>query len=854
MAPRYVCIHGHFYQPPRENPWLEAIERQDSAYPYHDWNERISAECYAPNGQSRILDGDGRITRLVNNYSRISFNFGPTLQSWLEAHDPDTHSLIQEADRLSLARFGGHGSALAQVYNHIIMPLANARDRLTQVRWGKADFERRFGRPPEGMWLAETAVDLPTLDLLAQEGIQFTVLSPYQAARVRPADGDDDAWEDASGGRIDPTRAYECRLPSGRSIALFFYDGPIARAVAFEGLLHNGEGFAGRLLGAFRDDRPWPQLVHIATDGETYGHHSAHGDMGLAYALESIEARDDVRLTNYGEYLELHPPTHVVEIIENSSWSCFHGIERWRGDCGCNSGRAGWGQHWRGPLRAALDWLRDTLIPIYKAEAGRLFADPWAARDDYIAIVLDRRPENVDAFLRRHAGRALSVEEQVRALKLLEMQRNGLLMYTSCGWFFDELSGIETVQVIQYASRAVQLAEDLTSPPATGGKAAEGRIETEFVARLTRAKSNVRAHRDGGRVYNKFVRPARVDLAKVAAHYAVSALFHDDQRSEVRGQRSEVSKAGLLTSDLCPLTSVYCYTAAADDLRTATLGKARFATGAVRVQSTVTREAAPFAFATAHFGGMHLHGGVRPLDDPAAATLLRAQAEEAFQRYDMPAFVRLVDRAFDAGTYSLRSLFRDEQEAVLARITEADTQALETSFRQAYDAHAPVMHFLRSLDRPLPPAFQKVADFLINLDLRRVFAADEPDLERVQALLNEAELYGVPLDGSGLAFVLTGTIIRLFDRIAADSENVAQIQRADALVGLANELSFPVDLWRAQNTYYGLLQTAYVERLARAAGGDNGGRAWAEAFAALGGKLHVHVPEEVTVKLAPVAS
>jgi alpha-amylase/alpha-mannosidase (GH57 family) len=830
MAPRYVCIHGHFYQPPRENPWLDAIERQDSAYPYHDWNERITAECYAPNGRSRILDGEGRITRLVNNYSRISFNFGPTLLSWLEAHDPDTHALIQEADRLSQMRFGGHGSALAQVYHHVIMPLANARDRLTQIRWGKADFERRFGRPPEGMWLAETAVDLPTLDLLAQEGIKFTVLSPYQVARVRPADGD--AWEDASGGRIDPTRAYECQLPSGRSIALFFYDGPIARAVAFEGLLHNGEGFAGRLLGAFRNDRPWPQIVHIATDGETYGHHSAHGDMGLAYALESIEARDDVRLTNYGEYLELYPPSALVEIVENSSWSCFHGIERWRGDCGCNSGRAGWGQHWRGPLRAALDWLRDTLIPIYKAEAGRLFTDPWAARDDYVAVILDRSPENVDAFLRRHTGRELSPEEQVRALKLLEMQRNGLLMYTSCGWFFDELSGIETVQVIQYASRAVQLAEELGSPPGTAGKTTEGRIETEFVARLTRAKSNLRAHRDGGRVYNKFVRPAHVDLAKVAAHYAVSALFHDDPGA----------------------AQLYCYTAVADDLRTATLGKTRFATGTVHVQSTVTREAAPFAFAAAHFGGMHLHGGVRPLEDPAAATLLRAQAEEAFQRYDMPAFVRLVDRAFDAGTYSLRSLFRDEQEAVLASITEGDTQALETAFRQAYDTHAPVMHFLRSLDRPLPPAFQKVTDFLINLDLRRAFAADEPDLERVQELLNEAELYGVPLDGSGLAFALTGTITRLFDRIAADSENVEQIRRADALVGLASELSFPVDLWRAQNTYYGLLQTAYVERLARAAGGDNGGRDWAETFAALGGKLHVHVPEEVTVKLAPVAS
>ncbi|HET8916453.1 MAG TPA: glycoside hydrolase, partial [Candidatus Binatia bacterium] len=357
---RYICIHGHFYQPPRENPWLESVELQDSAYPYHDWNERVTAECYAPNSVSRILDGDNQIIQLVNNYSKISFNFGPTLLAWLEAKAPDVYDAILEADRESQKNFSGHGSALAQVYNHMILPLANARDRRTQILWGIRDFQRRFKRLPEGMWLPETAVDIESLEILAELGIRFTILAPHQADRVRPIGGR--VWHDVSGSRIDPTQAYEQRLPSGRKIALFFYDGPIARAVAFEGLLSSGEHLANRLVGAFDDGRNRPQLVHIATDGESYGHHHRFGDMALAYALNTIESNQLAQLTNYGEYLERHLPTHQVEIIEKTSWSCFHGIDRWWSNCGCNSGgRPGWNQEWRTPLRGALDTLRDSL-------------------------------------------------------------------------------------------------------------------------------------------------------------------------------------------------------------------------------------------------------------------------------------------------------------------------------------------------------------------------------------------------------------------------------------------------------------------------------------------------------------
>ncbi|MFW6150924.1 MAG: DUF3536 domain-containing protein, partial [Chloroflexota bacterium] len=380
---RYVCVHGHFYQPPRENPWLEAVELQDSAYPYHDWNERITAECYAANGVSRILDAEGRITQIVNNYESISFNFGPALLAWMEGHAPEAYRRILEADRASQERFSGHGSALAQCYNHMIMPLANDRDKHTQVLWGIRDFERRFGRKPEGMWLPETAVDLRTLEVLAELGVRFTLLAPRQAKRVREAGAEE--WEDVSGGQVDPKTAYTVRLPSGRSLQVLFYDGPVSRAVAFEGLLSDGERFARRLMDAFGQSEEGAQIGHIATDGESYGHHHRYGDMALAYALHTIEREGLARISNYGEYLEKNPPTHEVEIVENSSWSCVHGIERWRSDCGCSTGgHPGWKQAWREPLRQALDWLRDEMASGYEEEAGRLLKDPWHARDEYI--------------------------------------------------------------------------------------------------------------------------------------------------------------------------------------------------------------------------------------------------------------------------------------------------------------------------------------------------------------------------------------------------------------------------------------------------------------------------------------
>src|SRR5574337_699443 len=439
---KYICIHGHFYQPPRENPWLEAIEIQDSAFPYHDWNEKINAECYAPNSASRILDGERRIMDIVSNYTRISFNFGPTLLSCMEAYAPDIYQAILDADRQSMEWRSGHGNAIAQIYNHIIMPLANTHDKRTQIVWGIKDFEYRFKRSPEGMWLSETAVDIETLEILAEQGVKFTILAQHQVSRVKKIDSEE--WDDLNKGQIDPTMAYLCRLPSGRKINIFFYDSPISHAVAFENLLNTGEDFANRLLSGFSDQRQWPQILNVATDGESYGHHHKYGNMALAFVLNHIENNKLAKLTNYGEYLEKHPPTHEVKIHENTSWSCMHGIERWKSNCGCKSGGPPeWSQEWRGPLREAMDWLRNQLVSIYENKAKEYIKNLREARDEYIGVILNRSKENIDRFIAKHAGRNLNEEEKIILLKLLEIQRHTMLMYTSCGWFFSEISGLE---------------------------------------------------------------------------------------------------------------------------------------------------------------------------------------------------------------------------------------------------------------------------------------------------------------------------------------------------------------------------------------------------------------------------
>jgi alpha-amylase/alpha-mannosidase (GH57 family) len=807
---RYVCIHGHFYQPPRENPWLEEIEIQDEAYPFHDWNERITEECYGPNAASRILDAEGRILEIVNNYSHISFNFGPTLLSWMERHHPDLHRAIVEADELSKTWFEGHGSALAQVYNHTIMPLTNDRDKQTQVIWGVRDFRHRFGRDPKGMWLAETAVDVPTLEALAEQGIRFTILEPGQAARIRPLGGDDNSWIDVGGGKIDPRQPYRAVLPSGKTIDLFFYDGPASRAVAFENLLESGERFAHRLLDLLDDEPEQHQLANIATDGESYGHHHRFGDMALAWALRYIEEQGNATLVNYSRYLEINPPEFEVEIVENTSWSCAHGIERWRSGCGCGApDQPDWNTDWRGPLRDALDYLRDTIAGPWEEMAGRLFADPWHARNEYIEIILDRSRAQVDRVLGELAGRELDQDETVRGLKLLELQRQALLMYTSCGWFFEDVSRIETRQVLAYAARAIQLAEDLF----------EMSLEEPFLEILSGAVSNIPGQGTGADVYRTHVRPMVVDLPAVAAHYAMTSLFNDEE------------EAG----------SIYSYDVENLQRETATSGRSRLALGRVRLTSRITREVEEMSYAVLHLGDHNLDGGVRRFQGQEAFDRMVADVGGAFRRADYSDTIRALDRHFDDHSYSLRSLFRDEQRRILDEVMDSTLSEVERTYRAVYEDNQSLIRFLVNLGAPVPGSLKLAAEVVVNTELRRAFRSGDLEFDEIVELVEETRNWGITLDEEGLGFVLEHTIERMASQFRRHPLRVAHLERLHTMVKLAATMPFQVDLRKPQNDFYRVVQETYPGMQERAAAGDLSAKRWVNEFQALGEALSVHV-------------
>ncbi|VTS05511.1 DUF3536 domain-containing protein [Tuwongella immobilis] len=826
---RFICIHGHFYQPPRENPWLDEIELQDSAHPFHDWNERISTECYAPNAVARILNPAGKIVQLSNNYSKISFNFGPTLLSWMEQHAPDVYAAILEADRLSIERFGGHGSAMAQVYNHMIMPLANRRDKITQIVWGIRDFEHRFGRMPEGMWLAETAVDLETLDLLAEHGIRFTVLSPYQAHCIRPLAGvaplagpsaeDPDRttgalpidlmWREVTGARIDPKEPYLQRLPSGRTIAIFFYDAPVSQAVAFERLLAKGEYLVQRLMGAFLPDRAAPQLVHIATDGESYGHHSAHGDMALAYALHSIETQGVAQLTNYGQYLEMFPPTMEVDILERTAWSCAHGVDRWRADCGCNSGRPVWRQQWRGPLRAALDGLRDHVGAAFEREAGKILRDPWAARDDAISLRLLGTPEERAAFVQRHARSGWTSHDRVRVMQWMELQRNALLMYTSCGWFFDDISGIETVQILMYAGRVLQLARELGVAD----------YEPTFLQQLELAPSNVPEHRNGRVVYEKFVATAPLTWEKIAAHYAISSLFEE----------------------YGPVTQLFGYLAEIADYESLEVGKVRLVLGRVRLTEETTAECAQLMFGVLYFGDHNLNCGVKLDPGDAAYQRIRQQLGECWSRLDYPQIIRLMDREFGQAAYSLASLFRDEQRHVLRRLLKANLAETEATYARIVHEHQPLMRFLQQLNAPLPRAFMLAAEHWLHSNLRQAMDHESPDFDTIQALIRDAVQWGIHLEQAELAYRFGKLLARVAEHWHADPTAVDRMQLLGRGVSLARSLPFVVDLWKVQNLVFRKIQSLFPRIALQAAGHRESAQQWVQEFTQLAERLNLDI-------------
>ena len=765
-AKKYICIHGHFYQPPRENAWLEVIELQDSAHPYHDWNERITAECYDPNASSRILDENNVIKNIINNYSRISFNFGPTLLSWMESYATETYEAILEADKLSLSNFGGHGSAVAQVYNHIIMPLANKRDKETQILWGIRDFESRFKRKPEGMWLAETAVDTETLELLAEHKIKFTILAPRQAKAVRKIGSED--WTEVNDRSVNTKKVYQCNLPSGKSIALFFYDGDISQGIAFNGLLNDGKRFAERLLSPLDFEDRESQLVHVATDGETYGHHHKHGEMALAFCLDFIEKDERVHLTNYAQFLSKNPPKDEAQIIENSSWSCVHGVERWRANCGCNGGKPGWHQLWRKPLRESLDWLRERVSDIFEREASKVVKDPWKARNEYINVVLKRNDDNVKRFLKDHA---LSDAHPNQILRIMEMQRHAMLMYTSCGWFFDEISGIETIQVMQYACRVIQLANQICNED----------LELEFIKRLSEAPSNAAAYETGDEVYKKLVLPARTNLQRVGMHYAVSSIFEDEPES----------------------LTIFNYSTSNEAFIKKEAGEQKLVLGITKVKSLVTRSEKKFAFAVIYLGKHNIIGNISLDMEPDEFASMQFRMVKAFEEGRLGEMIGLIQMYFGPDKYTIWHLFQDEKRKILDMIARESMAELESSLRRSYNRDYPLINALSTNNIPIPPAYKTTFEYILNADLVRLLQSDKINIKEMERIAAELDRWSLKIeDPDKLSRMAGESIYKELKRISSERENVKRIQRLNRMFPILDKFNLDPNLHKSQNLYF----------------------------------------------------
>lgn len=796
---KYICIHGHFYQPPRENAWLEVIEVQDSSHPYHDWNERISAECYAPNAASRILDQKGVIKNIVNNYSKISFNFGPTLLSWMETNDPETYAAILEADKESMANFSGHGSAIAQVYNHIILPLANSRDKETQVIWGIKDFEKRFARKPEGMWLAETAVDIESLEILAANDIKFTILAPRQAKAIRKIG--EPEWTTVNEGILDTRNAYRVNLPSGKSIAVFFYNGSISQGIAFNGLLNDGQRFAHSLLDSFGVEGD-PQLVNVATDGETYGHHHRHGDMALAFCLNLIEKNGDAKITNYAEFLSKFPPRFEAQVIENSSWSCVHGIERWRSDCGCNSGaHPGWHQKWRGPLRNSLDWLRDRSSTIFESIGAKFLKDPWRARNEYINVIMDRSEKTVDRFFNEHV---LADVDTSKVFRMLEMQRHAMLMYTSCGWFFDEISGIETVQVLQYACRVLQLASQTDNND----------LEIEFARMLEHATSNVASLENGTHVYRKYVLPSRTNLQRVGMHYAVSSIFEEEPES-------------------LPL---FNYTATNDFFLKKEAGEQKLALGITKVRSLVTRSEKRFAFAVVCIGVHNIIGNISIDMEPDKFASMQYRATHAFDEGRLGDVIGIMQTYFGPEKYTIWQLFKDEKRKILDMIARKSLEELEESLRRTYNRDYPLVNALANNEIPIPNAYRTTFEYILNADLIDSFQAEKINVKTVERILGEIEKWSMRIEDPDNVSRLAGdAIFKELKKIGSDRGNIRRIVRLNRLFPLLTKFKLNPNIHKSQNAYFEIsLEHKAVPSM-------EGEKEWIEQFSLLGDNLRVKV-------------
>lgn len=772
----FLTIHGHFYQPPRENPWLESVELQDSASPFHDWNERINSECYNPNSVSKIVDSRNKILNVVNNYKLMSFNFGPTLLSWMEEYAPLAYERVIKADIESVGERDGHGNAIAQVYNHMIMPLANEHDKQTQVLWGIRDFEARFGRKPEGMWLAETAVDDDSLRVLVENGIKFTILSPYQALRFRKM-GDKD-WTDVSWGNIDPARAYRYYIKSApdKHIDLFFYDGAISKSVAFDEILKDGNKFVRRLKEGVAENRDYAQLVNIATDGESYGHHTKFGDMALSYVLRIRAKEEGFTIVNYAQYLEKNPSMVEVDIKQASSWSCFHGVGRWKEDCGCSTGgHPGWNQKWRKPLRDALDYLRDELIVIFEKEGSKYFKkDCWQVRNNYIDIILDRNELVIKKFQKSNFVADLSEEQKVRAMELLEIQRQAMLMYTSCGWFFSEISGIETTQIMKYAARAMQLAQNFTKKD----------LEKKFLELLAEAKSNFPDFGTGKEIFEKFVRPSVITTKQVASLWAISSVYRDFEDEE----------------------DVYCYKIKKNAYKKVQKGSAKLIVGHIEIQSHITLQKSNLMFALVQYSGGDFHCAIKEFSNDSEYVSTQKELFRIFMLNPLTEIIRALDESFGREYFTLKDIFIEERRKILETMLQGKMNKFAQTYQDIYNEGKSSIYQMQSLGLSIPDEFKISAGYTLSKQFNDLIISacgflDHEIIQQAMDINFEVKKIGIEIDKSATNKIFSQKITQNILRLAQNLE----IQQSEAILELFDnieKLELNVDIAEAQNIYF----------------------------------------------------
>lgn len=696
---KYLIIHGHFYQPPRENPWIEEVGKELPAYPYHNWNERITAECYSPNLNAIVLDSEKNLLDVINNFQIISFNFGPTLLSWMEENATEIYSRILSSDR---------DNAIAQVYNHIIMPLASRRDMRTEVLWGIKDFEHRFGRNPKGMWLPETAVSNEALEVLAECGIEFTILAPHQIGRIKKIN--EKKWEKKEE-KEKTSGMFLVRLKNGASIKIITYDAIISHKVSFEGLLHSGDSFLEEIDKRYKETGK--NILIIGTDGETYGHHHRFGEMALAYCIRTIELRKDIEILNLEQYFAMNEPEYETEIEENSSWSCIHGIERWRNDCGCSTGgEPGWNQGWRKPLREAVNWLKSLLDEIFVNEGKKFIKDVWGARDHYIDVVIRRREESINDFIVRNVLEK-EHDSTVTILKLMEMERNGLLMFTSCGWFFSDVSGIESIQILKYAGRALELAHDLTNR----------NIEEEFLKKLEKAESNKREEENGAVIYNRYVKPLMLDHKKAMCHFGVFQLM-DKPRNEF-----------------------FSFTINELDRKESFLGDTSLCMSHSVVKSLITEERKELVMAALRMGGIDFRFSIKEYGNYYGE--IKEEITKKFEKPNMTEVIRLLDRNFGEGYFTLEALLPDVKEEILQYLSEDIMTRFKDAYNTVYEENKGVMEYIKKIGGKLPDGFLIASRYSLNAkldDASLMFDEDEDAVNEIVSLKKEAKRWNIQLD------------------------------------------------------------------------------------------------------------